>query len=166
MGWTLINDLASSQAFATAIGNAARPFGGSTAPGSAINFAVPLFNNNGFDGLSQIIDVSGDGRQNEGANTATARDNALLAGIQKINGLAILGEAGLLAWYDANIKGGAGAFVEAATFDTFAEAIEKRLLEKASTPPSPAACCFWELACWDWLASGLPEKTNTRSTHN
>ena len=43
VGWTHITDAASSSAFATAIATATRNFSGLTAPGSAINFATPLF---------------------------------------------------------------------------------------------------------------------------
>jgi hypothetical protein len=134
VGWTLINSAASANAFAAAIAATTRPFAGSTAPGSAINFGVPLFNN-GFEGLRQVIDVSGDGAANDGANTAAARAAALAAGIDQINGLVILGEAGLEAWYNANIKGGAGAFVEVATdFTDFAAAIERKIIREVSVP--------------------------------
>ena len=126
--WTLITDAASANSFAAAILAAGRPFSGSTGPGSAINFAAPTFFTNAFDGKRKIIDVSGDGAQNVGANTAAARDAALLSGIDQINGLPILGEAGLEAWYNANIKGGTGAFVTAASgFDTFDAAVKLKI---------------------------------------
>lgn len=141
VGWTLINDAATSNAFATAINSAARPYSGLTAPGSAINFAVPLFNNNGFESNIQIIDVSGDGSQNDGANTATARNNALVAGIDRINGLAILGsEANLLTWYQNNIQGGTGSFtIAAADFNDFARAVEAKINREAFATPIPGS---------------------------
>ena len=77
VGWTLINDAASALAFSNAIGAAARPFFGATAPGSAINAVVPTFATNGFEGRFQKIDVSGDGTQNSGASTSAARNAAL-----------------------------------------------------------------------------------------
>lgn len=70
VGWTHITNAAQATAFATAIANAPRPFNGATAPGSAINFTVPLFNNNGFEGARLVIDVSGDGQENDGADTS------------------------------------------------------------------------------------------------
>lgn len=140
IGYTLINSVASANAFADAIDALSRPFNDNTAPGSAINFATPLFASNLFDALRQVIDVSGDGAQNEGASTSAARDAALAAGVDAINGLAILGEAGLEAWYNANIKGGAGAFVEVANdFGDFSDAIQRKLIaEIRGGVPEPA----------------------------
>lgn len=148
--WTLINDNTSAASFADAIEAAllppggSRPFAGSTAPGSAINYAVPLFASNDFDAARQVIDVSGDGAENNGASTSAARDAALTAGIDQINGLPILGsEFGLEAWYNANIKGGAGAFViPANTFDDFADAIEEKIEAEIIDPvttPEPSS---------------------------
>ena len=61
VGWTLIDSDAAGEAFADDIAAAARPFSGLTAPGSAINAALPGFATNGFEGTFQKIDVSGDG---------------------------------------------------------------------------------------------------------
>jgi Protein of unknown function (DUF1194) len=148
--WTQINDNASAQAFSNAIAaallpeNTQRPFAGSTAPGSAINFAVPLFGtetggvDNGFDSATQVIDVSGDGSENDGANTLTARDNALLAGVDTINGLPILGsESGLDTWYQDNVVGGTGSFLEVATgFNTFSDVVAKKIGLEICTDPN------------------------------
>jgi hypothetical protein len=150
LGWTLINSAAAANAFAAAINGTARPFTGNTAPGSAINFAMSAgvnFSSNDFDSLRQVIDVSGDGAQNEGANTAAARDAALAAGIDQINGLVILGEAGLEAWYNANVKGGAGAFVEVANdFTDFAGAIERKIIRETVGAPEPGTLFLLSIA--------------------
>ena len=122
--WTLVNSAASASSFAAAIAGAARPFSGDTAPGSAIAFAAPRFFNNAFVSDRQIIDVSGDGAQNSGSATAAARTAALALGIDQINGLPILGEAGLLNFYVNNIQGGAGSFTQPAnSFDDFGDAV-------------------------------------------
>jgi Protein of unknown function (DUF1194)/PEP-CTERM motif len=137
VGWTLINSVSSSQAFAALVAAAARPYeGGNTAPGSAINFGTPFFDTNLFDGTRQVMDVSGDGAQNEGANTAAARNAALLAGIDQINGLVILGESGLATWYTNNVLGGSGAFLRtAADFASFENAIKEKIeIEVIGTP--------------------------------
>lgn len=140
VGWTQITGQASAQAFATALGATSRAFSGSTAPGSAINFTVPLFSNNGFEGSRLVIDVSGDGAENDGANTLAARNAALLAGITTINGLPILGEGGLLAFYQNNIQGGVGSFTTpVASFADFQPAIETKLTrEITGEVPEPA----------------------------
>jgi hypothetical protein len=140
VGWTLIDSTASANSFAAAIGASARPFSGNTAPGSALNFATPLFSSNLFDATRQIIDVSGDGAQNDGAPTAAARDAALAAGIDQINGLPILGEAGLLAFYQNNIQGGAGSFTQAANgFADFDSAVRLKIgREIVGAVPEPS----------------------------
>ena len=140
--WTIISDQTSANAFSTAIANAARPnnIGSLTAPGSAINFAVAELVNASFTSDRQVIDVSGDGSQNTGDNTATARDNALNDwDVDAINGLAILGsEGGLEAWYNTNIKGGTGAFVLVANnFTDFETAIEQKITREIIGTPEP-----------------------------
>lgn len=147
VGWTLIDSAASANAFAATLAGTARASAGLTAPGSALNFATPLFANNGFEGLRQVIDVSGDGEQNDGANTANARDAALAAGIDAINGLAI-GGASLQAWYAANIQGGANSFVIGVNdFADFAAAIEQKLVaEIRNEVPEPGTLALLGVA--------------------
>jgi hypothetical protein len=128
---------ATAAAFGAAINATARPFNGLTAPGSAIAFAHPLLFSNDFDGTIQVIDVSGDGEENDGLNTATARDAALAAGVERINGLAI-GSAALEAWYNANIKGGVNAFViRVDDFADFEGAVLKKLEAEIRNNPKP-----------------------------
>lgn len=150
VGWTHITDATSSSAFATAIANTTRAGGGSynlTAPGSAINYATPLFASNSFDAPRQVIDVSGDGDQNDGANTATARNNSLAAGIDTINGLAIGGQS-LVDWYTNNIMGGTNAFVvQAANFTDFDNAVRTKIgRELIGTVPEPTSLALVGLA--------------------
>ncbi|QDZ06491.1 DUF1194 domain-containing protein [Sphingomonas panacisoli] len=128
VGWTLVNSAASASAFANLIAATSRPFSGSTAIGSAINYIAPKFFTNAFNGTRQVIDVSGDGATNEGADTLTARNAALALGVDQINGLPILGESGLLAFYQNNVQGGAGSFTQpAATFADFDAAIKAKI---------------------------------------
>lgn len=142
VGWTHLTDATSSSNFAAVVAGVVRAFSGSTAPGSALNLAVPLFSGNGFEGAKLVIDVSGDGDQNAGANTALARDNAInTGGITTINGLPI-GDATLTAWYAANIQGGANSFtLPAATFGDFNAAIQTKLVAEITGEnpiPEPA----------------------------
>ncbi len=136
VAWTHITNAAQSNAFAAAIAGTTQIFQGQTAPGSALNFATPLFSTNLFDSNRQVIDVSGDGAENDGADTSTARDAALAAGVDTINGLPILGESGLLAWYQNNIQGGTNSFTTAAAnFDTFEAAIKTKLTTEITNAP-------------------------------
>ena len=81
VGWTKLTDAASANAFAAAIAGVSRSFAGLTAPKSAIDWGVPLFGSNGFEGVSKAIDVSGDGSQNDpiSADTAAAAAAALFS---------------------------------------------------------------------------------------
>lgn len=143
VGWTLINSAASANAFATAINNISRAYSGQTAPGNALNFAAPLFNNNGYESARQVIDVSGDGVQNDGVNTANARNAALAGGVDTVNGLAILGEAGVAAFYQNSIVGGANGFLEIANdFGDFAQAIERKLVREIRVPEPASLALF------------------------
>jgi len=147
LGWTLISSVAESNAFAAAIAALPRAFSGLTAPGSALNFAVPLFANNGFDGARLVIDVSGDGEANDGANTLAARNAALGAGgINTINGLPIGGGVALANWYTANIVGGANGFTEIAnSFNDFGDAIQRKLVREITNVPEPASLALFGL---------------------
>jgi hypothetical protein len=143
VGWTQLTNAASSSAFATAIANASRAFSGSTAPGSAINFVTPTFSSNQFVGSRWVIDVSGDGQENDGASTSAARDAFLTAttGVTKaINGLPI-GDGNLSTWYSNNIVGGSNAFLIAASdFADFDRAVRQKIgREITNETPEPGS---------------------------
>lgn len=149
--WMLINNMASAQAFSNAILAAPRPFRGTTGPGSAINFTVPSFFNNDFDGDQLVIDVSGDGRRNSGANTIAARDAAFAQGIT-INGLAI-GNNTLFNWYNNNIKTSDGFVLHATDFNSFGSAIKEKIAREI--PPPPVNNVIPEPATMLLMGSGL-----------
>lgn len=137
--FTQLNDGADADAFATTIRGLSRPFSGLTAPGSAINFATPMFATNTFDGDRLVIDMSGDGVQNDGDDTATARDAALVAGIDQVNGLAIGGPV-IEDFYLNNVQGGTDSFtVPAADFVDFADAFVLKLGGDITGVPPPTA---------------------------
>src|SRR4051812_15392008 len=60
-----------------------------TSISGAINFAMPLFDENPYRGLRRVIDISGDGPNNNGGPVTLARDAALEKGVV-INGLPIM----------------------------------------------------------------------------
>lgn len=143
--WARITDSASAEAFARAIDNTPRYLiGGGTAIGGAVNYSARLLRTNRFEGRRKVIDVSGDGRTNQGANPARARDDAVAADIT-VNGLAILNEDGLVdRHYLANVIGGTGAFVmQADDYVDFAKAMLEKLIKEiagapvAALPPDP-----------------------------
>ena len=91
-----------------------------------------------FLGFRRVIDISGDGANNRGRAAMLARDEAARDGIS-INGLPILAlEPDLDRYYYDNVIGGPGAFmVPARSYDTFADAILKKLItEIAAAAPN------------------------------
>lgn len=126
--WTLIDTPASSNAFASTIDTLARPFSGMTAIGNAINYGYTLFSQNSFEGLSQVIDVSGDGTNNAGIAPENARDNAYGAGIDRINGIVITSNQSVIDEYRDNVVAGENSFLLAPeTFEDFQASIETKI---------------------------------------
>ena len=119
-----------------------------TSISGVIDFAVPLFDGNGYAGERLVIDVSGDGPNNRGRPVTAARDAAVTRGIV-INGLPILNdrpqpfdlptpmEVGLDRYYAEQVIGGPGSFVlPAQDFVDFRTAILNKLIrEIAARPP-------------------------------
>jgi hypothetical protein len=128
--WTRIKDEASAGVFAAAIEAAPRQlFGGGTSISGAIDYSRLLLVQSPFKGERRIIDISGDGSNNSGRSVTEARDEAVRDGIG-INGLPILSiEPMLDHYYYDNVIGGPGAFViPAQNYDTFADAVLKKLI--------------------------------------
>src|SRR5215813_9730032 len=140
--WTLINDATTAQAFAAAIAATPRRlFSGGTSLSGVVDYAVPLMLESPFKGTRRVIDISGDGSNNRGRPAASARDTAVRTGII-INGLPILAlEPDLDRYFIDHVIGGPGAFVIAAeSYETFADAILKKLIrEMAANEPRPHA---------------------------
>src|SRR4029077_6082042 len=107
-------DAVASEIMKTPIRRASR-----TSISGAINLAMPLFDENPHRGLRRVIDISGDGPNNNGEPVVTARDAALEKGIV-INGLPIMVKEpsystmdidNLDFYYEDCVIGGPGSFV-------------------------------------------------------
>lgn len=148
VGWTQIGNAAQANAFAAAIAASSRNFQGSTAIQDAIRFGADSFGTNNFDAPRQVIDVSGDGACNDGnCSVGHGRDYALGVGVDTINGLAILGETGLLAHYTNNVVAGGGFIQVANDFGDFASAIQQKLVREIAPPvPAPATLVLFGAA--------------------
>ncbi|QQA44103.1 DUF1194 domain-containing protein [Pelagovum pacificum] len=145
--WTEIASPGDATAFAEAL-LLSDPYAVSrTSISSALRFGADHFDNNGFQGLRRVIDISGDGPNNSGGPVLDARQATLNRGII-INGLPIMAfndgydrwsVDDLDAYYAACVTGGAGSFVIAVQdWPDFAEAIRRKLvLEIAGTLPAP-----------------------------
>ena len=143
--WRLIDgpetaDAVANEIMKTPIRRASR-----TSISGAIYFAMPLFDEDPYHGLRRVIDISGDGPNNNGAPVAGARDEALSKGIV-INGLPIMVkepsystmDIDNLDWYYEDcVVGGPGSFVvPIKDREKFKEAIRtKLLLEVADRVP-------------------------------
>ena len=138
--WALIDDQASANAFADTIAAAPRRlFRGGTSISGAIDYSRVLLAQSPFHGARRIIDISGDGSNNSGRPVTVARDQAVADGIS-INGLPILTvEPGLDRYYYDNVIGGSGSFmIPAQNYDTFADAILKKLISEIAMIPKNA----------------------------
>jgi len=145
--WFLIDSAATANSFADSISNINRAFNSQTAPGSAISYGATLFSTNGYDGVRQVMDISGDGSENAGLSTSVARDAALAAGIDTINGITIGSSGGLEAFYTNNVIGGTGAFqLHAATFNDFNIGIKNKLKREIHNVPEPTSIALLGLA--------------------
>lgn len=137
--WTLVRDETSAKAVASLIEIKPRELSrGGTSISGAIDHAVKLFPLSPFKGERRVIDVSGDGSNNRGRSVASARDEAVAADIV-INGLPIVAwERDLAQYYRNNVIGGAGAFmIIAKNFDTFSEAILKKIVTEIANDVRP-----------------------------
>ncbi len=138
--WRVIRDQASVEAFTKAVHDALRPLPGWTSISGAIDFCAGLLLSSGFIAARRVIDISGDGSNNDGRPVTDARDAAVAAGVT-INGLPIIEvEPGLEAYYRENVIGGPDCFlIVARDTGSFAEAILRKLLvEVAGNPASTA----------------------------
>ena len=137
--WHVIGNDGEIEAFAGAIEVASRRlFSGGTSISGAIDYGAKLLAECPHPSRRSVIDVSGDGRNNQGRPVAEARDEAIAAGIV-INGLPILEiDPTLDEHYLNNVIGGPNAFmVPAQSFAEFGDAILKKLiLEIAGLPAS------------------------------
>jgi hypothetical protein len=149
VGWQVIDGPASARAFTDALQSRPPRRLYRTSIAAALDFAVPLFEQNDFRGIKRVIDVSGDGSNNQGRPVTAARDDAVAQGIT-INGLPIMlnrpnmgypDVEPLDAYYAQCVIGGPAAFVvPVRERHQFIDAVKtKILLEVASAPPQDDA---------------------------
>ena len=130
--WRLLRTRADFQDAALAIEAMPRDsVPGGTGMAAALNFAVASLRQLPFAAVRHVVDVSGDGAENDGGDVPMARAAALGLGIV-INGLPVIsGSELLLAYYSDEVIGGPGAFVEPAlNIMAFQEAMKRKLLRE------------------------------------
>lgn len=144
--WRVVDGRASADAFLVELERYWPRTGRRTSISGVIEHVLPMFENNGFSAARRIIDISGDGPNNDGMPVLSARNRAAETGVG-INGLVILnldpGPLGfpvledLDIYFEECVITGQGAFVLAANgFADFGRAIRRKLvLEIAGLTP-------------------------------
>ncbi len=135
--WTVIASEEDARAFGTALRRAPRAAEGYNSISGAIDYSVTLIETNAYQGLRQIIDVSGDGPHNGGRPVQSARDDAVAKGIT-INALVLKSRGGgypgplgepLETHYRNDVIGGFGAFAMVVEEMTrFTDAVRRKLI--------------------------------------
>lgn len=135
--WRLIDGPETADAVAAETMKTPVRRGSRTSISGAIEFAMPLFDENPYRGLRRVIDISGDGPNNNGVPVSGPRDAALQKGII-INGLPVMvkdpssttTDIENLDWYYEDcVIGGPGSFVVAIKDrEKFKEAIRAKLI--------------------------------------
>ncbi|PBB41406.1 hypothetical protein CK222_22880 [Mesorhizobium sp. WSM3866] len=116
-----------------------------TSISGALAFGSDLFAESGFQGTKRVIDVSGDGPNNQGAPVDITRDEVVRQGIT-INGLPLMTRGGyggafdvanLDRYYSDCVIGGPGAFmIPVNDWTQFPEAIRRKLVLELAGPAS------------------------------
>ena len=147
LDWTVIDGAGSAGATAAKLAAIPINIGQRTSISTAIDYSMQMLGKSPFEGIRRVIDISGDGPNNDGGLVTTARDRALDAGVI-INGLPIINGKpnrfgfptmqDLDRYYEGCVIGGPGSFVvKADSFEAFADAVKQKLILEIAglTPP-------------------------------
>ncbi len=146
--WQLIASADDADRFADQLKSQRRSGWRRTSLSGALAFSASLFEENGFSSVRRIIDISGDGPNNDGPIVTLARDATVGRGIT-VNGLPLMTQIGLMgvfniddldSYYQECVIGGPGSFVlPVVGWDQFASAVRRKLvLELSGRVPSRA----------------------------
>jgi hypothetical protein len=147
--WMLVDGAATGDAFARALEAQATGRMTRTSISSALMFGARHMAQSPYTGARRVIDMSGDGSNNDGPSMSLARAAIAEAGII-VNGLPLLidrvanqtrpGEIGLEEYYEACVIAGTGSFmIPVRSMDGFRDALKTKLiLEIAGLWPDPS----------------------------
>ena len=150
LDWRMLDSDAATLAFADDLEALPISRARRTSISAAIERAATLIATNGYEGLRKVIDVSGDGPNNDGRPVTQARDD-VVAGGTIINGLALMMKrpTGPYSYFDIPdldryyhdcVIGGPGSFVlPVQSTERFAEAIKQKLLLEIAGIGPPAS---------------------------
>jgi hypothetical protein len=134
--WTWLGDKPSIAAFADRIATARRLYDHwPTSLGRAADFGARLHDSNPVPCRRKILDISGDGANNDGVGPEWYRARGVFDGLT-VNGLVIRGaDPDPVAYYRENVITGPGAFIEIADgYEDYARAILRKLLRELQPP--------------------------------
>ena len=149
--WTVIDGPESAAAFANELASKPTRRASRTSISGALDFAAKMQDESGFAATRRVIDVSGDGPNNQGRSVLAARSDALAKGFT-INGLPImLKDAGyfdiqdLDLYYRDCVIGGQGAFMVPAKDKTqFRDAVKTKIIMEIAAAPTPGRAASLE----------------------
>jgi hypothetical protein len=135
--WTVVQDASSAAHFASKISEAPLRQVQRTSIASALEKSVWMVQNNQYTGLRQVIDISGDGPNNQGGSVTEMRDRMVQAGVT-INGLPLMMKSNKNTWqamlnldhyYEDCVIGGPGSFaIPVRSKEGFSDAIRMKLV--------------------------------------
>ncbi len=145
--WRVVDNPETADSFVAEIARAKYTRASRTSVAAAIQFGASLIEASGYRGLRRVIDISGDGVNNNGPLVTDARDEVVAKGVT-INGLPIILKRPIRSTFDITdldiyfedcVIGGPGAFViPIRAREQFKEAIRTKLvLEVAGRMPEP-----------------------------
>lgn len=132
--WTRVASVAEVEAFAHQVENVPRVIpAGTTAIGAALVVCEGLLRLTPGRATRQVIDIAGDGRNNQGIEPGPVRDRLVDLGVT-INGLCVLHEEpDLLESYTSDVIGGVGAFaLQCQDYGGFEAAMRQKLRQEIS----------------------------------
>jgi hypothetical protein len=146
--WMLIDSPRTARRFSERLAESPRTSQSWTAVGQALVYSAKRFEDSPFTSKRRIIDISGDGRTNDGPPAELVRDKLVADGIV-INGLPVMmnrtsfgrpPDTTLNKYYEENVVGGPGAFmIVAANFEDFGRAVRSKLIREISSRETPVA---------------------------
>jgi hypothetical protein len=166
MPWTVIDGPEPALAFAATLSRSPTRRAPRTSISGAIDFSMSLLEQSGVDPVRRVIDISGDGANNQGRLVTDARNEAVARGVT-INGLPIMLKrpggywdvANLDLYYRDCVIGGPGAFmVPVRERAQFVAAIRTKIIrEIAGLDPDPriepaqasSGCLAGEIGNWE-----------------
>jgi hypothetical protein len=142
--WTVIATREDAEAVAAQITASPPNSARRTSISGGLRYAQDLFAESSFRGMKRVIDISGDGPNNQGEYVDLARDDIVAQGIV-INGLPLMTDGGMISSFDVQdldryyndcVIGGPGSFmIPVNAWEQFPEAIRRKLvLEIAGDP--------------------------------